>query len=82
MIEEIKALDVQFQEKTGRPAFGYVSAPTPTSERWTFQDGSVFTKGPQAYAYMLGLLRMAETSPEQLPYPLKQPLSDRQDARQ
>jgi len=81
VIDEIKALDAQFQALTGRQAFGHVSAPTPTSERWTFHDGSVFTKPQQAYVYMLGLLRLAESHPSLLPYPWDQPLGPGQDLR-
>lgn len=56
IVEKIKELDVEFKRLTGHEAFGYLAAPTPTSERYAFATGEVFTAGDKAYEYMLELL--------------------------
>lgn len=72
LIAKIKEMDDEFQQLRGKPAFGYVSAPTETSERITFQDGTVKLKMVDAYAYMTELLELARTNPDKLPWPLNE----------
>lgn len=80
-LAQIQQLDARFQRLTGREAFGYVSAPTPTSERWVFQDGSVCLSAQEALGYMTTLVELAANEPAKLPYPFDQPLSPEQDLR-
>lgn len=81
LIERIKDLDAQFITLTGHQAFGYVSQPTPTSTRITFQDGNVFLNEVEAYDYMAWLIDVARYRPKNLPYPFDQELTPEQDRR-
>jgi hypothetical protein len=80
-LARIRELDARFQRLTGREAFGYVSAPTPTSERWVFQDGSVCLSAREALDYMSTLVWLATNEPAKLPFPFDQPLPPERDLR-
>jgi len=81
LIAEIKAMELEFQQVTGREAFGYISKPTPGTARIVFQDGTVHTDFTEARAYMASLLTIAQNDPSKLPYPLDQELTPEQDLR-
>lgn len=77
----ILELDAEFRQLTGRAAFGYVSAPTATTKRYVFQDGTVKLSAPQALDHMVHLALLARTNPAGLPYPFDQELTAAQDQR-
>lgn len=79
LIDDIKAMDRQFQRLTGREAFGYISHPTSTQTRVVFHDQSVKLSLDEAHAYMRTLLAEAEAGT--LRYPFDQELTPEQDLR-
>lgn len=81
VIARIKFMDEQFQQLTGREAFGYVSNPTPTTPRLTFHDGTVCLTYEEAHQHMYDLLDKAQNDPGSLPYPFDQELTPEQDLR-
>ncbi len=81
VLVEIRKLNEKFIALTGREAFGHLSQPTKTSQRWTFNDGTVWTQPKDAYNYMVSLVAQAATDPQNLPYPFDQPLTPEQDLR-
>jgi hypothetical protein len=80
-VARVKELDEKFQRLTGREAWGHLSLPTPTQQRWTFADGTVVHSGEAARDYMSTLLYLAAVTPEKLPYPFDQELTPEQDLR-
>jgi hypothetical protein len=81
LLNDIRRMNAEFIQLTGREAYGYVSQPTPTTPRIVFQDQHVCLSMHEAHAYMATLLALAQNDPSTLPYPFDQELTPAQDLR-